>query len=63
MLMQRAEEISLEKGKSLLVLDTVSGGAGENLYLKLGWTRLGSIPDYCLFPDGRLVAPPSSTNT
>ena len=39
-----------------LVLDTVTGGDGERLYARLGWTRVGEIPDYALFPDGRLCS-------
>lgn len=53
LLLTAAEEAARLVGKSLLVLDTVSGSAGERLYARLGWTRAGSIPDYALFPDGR----------
>jgi GNAT superfamily N-acetyltransferase len=52
-LMQSAEEHALAAGKSLLVLDTVTGGVAERLYERLGWTRVGVIPNYALFPDGR----------
>ncbi len=52
-LMECAEEASRQAGKTLLVLDTVTGGAAEKLYLNLGWTRVGVIPNYALFPDGR----------
>jgi GNAT superfamily N-acetyltransferase len=52
-LMQQAEEASRLAGKSLLVLDTVTGGAAEKLYTGLGWSRVGVIPNYALFPDGR----------
>ena len=45
----RQEEI----GKNTLVLDTVSGGEGDHLYVAMGWTRLGEIPNYALYPDGR----------
>jgi hypothetical protein len=38
----------------LLVLDTASDDA-ERLYERLGWTRSGVVPDYALWPDGRLV--------
>jgi hypothetical protein len=37
----------------LLVLDTVTGDAAERLYTRLGWTRVGVIPGYALYPDGR----------
>ena len=53
MLMERAEEEARAEGKSLLVLDTVTGDNGERLYARLGWTRVGVIPGYALFPDGR----------
>jgi GNAT superfamily N-acetyltransferase len=52
-LMKRVEEASLRAGKTLLVLDTVTGSTAERLYLRLGWTRVGIIPNYALFPDGR----------
>jgi GNAT superfamily N-acetyltransferase len=40
-------------GKTLLVLDTVTGDAAERLYESIGWTRVGVIPRYALYPDGR----------
>jgi ribosomal protein S18 acetylase RimI-like enzyme len=52
-LMLCAEETSRRAGKTLLVLDTVTGGQAEKLYTRLGWTRAGVIPNYALFPDGR----------
>jgi GNAT superfamily N-acetyltransferase len=52
-LMRHAEEVSRLAGKTLLVLDTVTGGDAERLYLRLGWTKAGVIPNYALFPDGR----------
>ena len=52
LLMQHAEEATRRAGKTLLVLDTVTGGDGEKLYTRLGWTRVGVIPKYALFPDG-----------
>jgi hypothetical protein len=36
------------------VLDTVPGESGHKLYLRLGWQQSGTVPDYALFPDGRL---------
>jgi GNAT superfamily N-acetyltransferase len=53
-LMTRLEKVAREAGRSLLVLDTVRGGTAERLYTRLGWQRTGVIPDYALFPDGRL---------
>lgn len=52
-LMEEAERTARRVGKTLLVLDTVTGGSGEKLYLRLGWTKVGVIPNYALFPDGR----------
>jgi GNAT superfamily N-acetyltransferase len=55
-LMRAAEATALECGKTLLVLDTVTGGDAERLYERLGWQRAGVIPDYALFPDGGFCA-------
>ena len=52
-LMEQAEREALAEGKTLLVLDTVTGDAAERLYERLGWTRVGVIPGYALYPDGR----------
>jgi GNAT superfamily N-acetyltransferase len=52
-LMEQVEEASRLAGKTLLVLDTVTGGDAERLYMRLGWTKSGIIPKYALFPDGR----------
>jgi GNAT superfamily N-acetyltransferase len=52
-LMERAEREALAEGKTLLVLDTVTGDAAERLYERLGWTKVGVIPGYALYPDGR----------
>jgi ribosomal protein S18 acetylase RimI-like enzyme len=52
-LMAQAEREARAEGKTLLVLDTVTGDAAERLYERLGWTRVGVIPNYALYPDGR----------
>ena len=52
-LMEAAEAEARTEGKTLLVLDTVTGDAAERLYDRLGWTRVGVIPRYALYPDGR----------
>ena len=51
-LLRAAEATALECGKTLLVLDTVTGGDAERLYPRLGWQRVGVIPGYALMPDG-----------
>jgi GNAT superfamily N-acetyltransferase len=52
-LMLAAEKAAVDAGRTLLVLDTVTGGDAERLYTRLGWTRVGTIPDFALMPDGR----------
>lgn len=52
-LMEHAEREALAAGRNLLVLDTVTGDAAERLYQRLGWTTVGIIPGYALYPDGR----------
>src|SRR5216684_6264698 len=42
--------------KTLLVLDTVTGGDAERLYARLGWQRCGEIPGYALWPRGGLCS-------
>ena len=51
-LLAAAEQAGRDLGLTLLVLDTVTGGDAERLYARLGWTRVGSIPNYALMPDG-----------
>jgi len=53
-LMRAAEDAARAAGKTLLVLDTVTGGDAERLYARLGWQRVGEIPDYALWPGGGL---------
>ena len=51
-LMQAAEQAARECGKTLLVLDAVTDGDAARLYARLGWTRVGDIPQYALMPRG-----------
>ena len=51
-LMRAAEAMALDCGRTLLVLDAVTGGDAERLYAALGWQRVGVIPGYALMPDG-----------
>lgn len=53
LLMQAVEDAAREQGKTLLVLDTANAGA-ERLYQRLGWQRVGSVPNYALMPNGDL---------
>ncbi len=45
-LMLAAEAAAAGAGRTLLTLDTFTGGAGERLYRRLGWTEAGVIPGY-----------------
>ena len=51
-LLVAAESVAVECGRTLVVLDTVSGSDAERLYVTLGWQRVGTIPGYALWPNG-----------
>ncbi|WP_233804786.1 GNAT family N-acetyltransferase [Paraburkholderia sp. HP33-1] len=51
-LMREIDRIAQAEKKSVLVLDTVTGGEAERLYQRAGWQRVGSVPNYALMPDG-----------
>jgi GNAT superfamily N-acetyltransferase len=51
-LMTAVEETACEEGKTVLVLDTVTGGDAERLYERTGWQHVGVVPKYALMPDG-----------
>jgi GNAT superfamily N-acetyltransferase len=55
-LMRSAEATARECGKTLLVLDAVTGGDAARLYERLGWVRVGDIPGYALMPRGGLCS-------
>ena len=50
-LMARIEQEAKARGRTLLVLDT-AGAEAERLYVRGGWQRVGTIPDYAMWPDG-----------
>jgi GNAT superfamily N-acetyltransferase len=54
-LIAAAEQMGRDCGKTLLVLDTETGSDAERLYARMGWIRVGEIPDYALRPRGGLV--------
>lgn len=54
-LMRAAEELAVERGRTLLVLDTASEEGAAGLYEKLGFTLTGEIPDFALKPHGGLT--------
>jgi GNAT superfamily N-acetyltransferase len=53
LLMERAEAEARGAGWTLLVLDTVTGDPAERLYERMDWTKVGVIPNFALYPDGR----------
>ena len=55
-LLLAAEDAARDCGRTLLVLDTVTGAEGERLYARMGWTRVGEIPGFALFPGGGLCS-------
>jgi len=55
-LMQAAEAEARRLGRKLLTLDTETGSAGDRLYQRLGWTRLGIIPAYAMSADTTRLA-------
>ena len=55
-LMECAEAEARAEGKTLLVLDAVTEGDAARLYERMGWTKVGEIPNFALYPDGRPCA-------
>ena len=55
-LMEVAQRYATETGKTLLLLDTETGGLAEQLYLSLGWVEVGVVPGFALTPHGALCA-------
>ena len=53
LLMEQAEVEAHAEGKTLLVLDAVTDGDAARLYERMGWTIVGVVPGFALFPDGR----------
>lgn len=54
-LMLAIEDEARKQRRTVLVLDTASPDA-ERLYERLGWQRVGVIPNYALMPDGAMAA-------
>ena len=51
-LLAAAEEAASAAGRTLLLLDTQTGSAGDRLYRSCGWVEVGVVPDHALTPDG-----------
>ena len=54
-LMRKAEELAVERQRTLLVLDTAVDGGAAGLYEALGYVLAGTIPGYALKPHGGLT--------
>jgi ribosomal protein S18 acetylase RimI-like enzyme len=54
-LMLEAERIAVDRGRTLLTLDTAVEEGAAGLYEKLGFQKAGVIPDYALKPHGGLT--------
>ncbi|MFD1768809.1 GNAT family N-acetyltransferase [Sphingobacterium suaedae] len=52
LLLHAVEAEAIRLGRFLLVLDTVTESAAYYLYQREGWSIVGHIPDYALFPNG-----------
>lgn len=54
-LLAAAEDAARAAGRTLLLLDTVAGSAGDKLYRSCGWTAFGTVPGHARMPDGPLA--------
>lgn len=55
-LLEALERWAADHGRHRLVLDTETGSDAEQVYRRLGWTRVGDIPDFALTADGDLTS-------
>lgn len=55
-LLAALDAVAKQEGKTVLVLDTVTGGDAERLYERAGWQRAGVVPKFALMPDGGFCA-------
>lgn len=52
LLLQAVDEEARREQRTVLVLDTVTGGDADRLYTRAGWLRVGEVPNYALWPGG-----------
>ena len=55
-LMAALDAEARKEGRTVLVLDTVTGGDAERLYERAGWRRVGVVPKFALMPNGDYCA-------
>jgi ribosomal protein S18 acetylase RimI-like enzyme len=54
-LLAAAERMAVDRGRTLLTLDTAEQEGAAGLYEKMGYQRTGLIPDFALMPYGGLT--------
>ncbi len=54
-LLEAVEQAAREAGRTLLMLDTETGSAGDRLYRSCGWIEYGRVPGHAFRPEGRLA--------
>jgi ribosomal protein S18 acetylase RimI-like enzyme len=54
-LMVELERIAVQRGRTLLTLDTATDEGAGGLYQKLGFVYAGTLPEYALKPHGGLT--------
>ena len=54
-LLRAAEQLAIDRGRTLLVLDTAVEDGASGLYERFGFQLAGIIPDYALKPHGGLT--------
>jgi ribosomal protein S18 acetylase RimI-like enzyme len=54
-LMVELERVAVERGRTILTLDTATDEGAGGLYQKLGFTYAGTLPEYALKPRGGLT--------
>jgi GNAT superfamily N-acetyltransferase len=55
-LIRAAEAVAQARGRWLLTLDTAAEEGAAGFYERLGYVRVGAVPDYALKPHGGLTA-------
>lgn len=54
-LLRAAEQLAVERGRTIITLDTASDGGASGLYESMGYRFAGELPDYALKPHGGLT--------
>jgi GNAT superfamily N-acetyltransferase len=54
-LLEAVEQAARQAGRTLLMLDTETGSAGDRLYRRCGWIEYGRVPGHAFKPEGSLA--------